>query len=192
MKLLIMLFIVIFVGSCSSIVKPKSKEKRTLLLIRHAKSSHKDNSLIDIDRPLSKRGETDAILIGKELLKKGVVCDKVLVSPATRTKLTAKYLLNELNFEENGIQYDSSIYRSSTENIISIVKKLDTQYKNVAIIGHNPTTYKVANYLQKDTVFTDIPTCTVIAIEFEGSNSWESIDTKKGKFLFFDYPKKYK
>ena len=191
MKLLIVLLTTVFVWSCSSIVKPVSKEKRTLYLIRHAKSSHKDNSLLDIDRPLNKRGETDAILIGKELYRKGVVCDKVLVSPSKRTRITAKYLVNEINFEKNKIEYDSSIYHSSAENIISIVQNLDSQYKNVAIIGHNPTTYQVANYFQKDTTFKDIPTCTVIAIEFE-TDSWKSLDTKKGKFLFFDYPKKYK
>lgn len=191
MKLFILLLSTVLVCSCSSTVKPTGKEKRRLYLIRHAKSSHKDNSLADIERPLNKRGEMDAVLIGKELLKKGVVCDKVLVSPAKRTQSTAKYLLNEINFEATEIQYDSSIYRSGVENIISIVKRLDSQYKNVAIIGHNPTTYQVANYFQKDTVFTDIPTCAVIAIEFEG-NSWKNLEAKKGKFLFFDYPKKYK
>ena len=191
MKLLILLLTAVFVWNCSSSVPPKNKETRTLYLIRHAKSSHKDANLADIERPLNNRGESDAILIGKELSKKGVVCDKVLVSSSKRTKLTAKYLLKEISFDETKIEYDRNIYRTSAENVISILKKIDTEYRSVAIIGHNPTTYQVANYFQKDTLFKDIPTCTVIAIEFE-VDSWEEIEAKKGKFLFFDYPKKYK
>jgi phosphohistidine phosphatase len=191
MKLLILLLTVVFAWNCSSSVQPKNKETRRLYLIRHAKSSHKDGNLEDIDRPLNDRGEKDAILIGKELSKKGVNCDKVLVSSSTRTRLTAKYLLKEIGFEENKIEYDRNIYRTSTENMISIINNVDPQDKDVAIIGHNPTTYQVANHFQKDTLFKDIPTCAVIAIEFE-ADSWEEIKAKKGKLLFFDYPKKYK
>lgn len=191
MRCLIIVLITTFVWSCSSGLPPKNKEKRTLYLIRHAKSSHKDNSLADIDRPLNNRGETDAVLMGKELSKKGVLYDKVLVSTSERTKLTAKHLLSEMDFDASAIEYDRKLYRTSAENVVSIIQNLETEYKNVAIIGHNPTTYQVANYFQKDTLFRDIPTCTVIAIEFE-ADSWKNIEAKKGKLLFFDYPKKYK
>lgn len=191
MKCLIIVLITTFVWSCSSGLPAKNKEKRTLYLIRHAKSSHKDNSLADIDRPLNNRGETDAILMGKELSKKGVTYDKILVSSSERTKLTAKHLLSQMDFKANAIEYDPKLYRTSAENVISIIHNLGAEYKNVAIIGHNPTTYQVANHFQKDTLFKDIPTCTIIAIEFE-VDSWKNIDAKKGKFLFFDYPKKYK
>lgn len=167
------------------------KETRRLYLIRHAKSSHKNDSLEDIDRPLNDRGKSDAILIGKELFKRGVTFDKVVISPSKRTKSTAKRIMKGVNFEKDSIERDSSIYRCRTQVLISKIRNLHPRYKSVAVIGHNPATIQAANHFQKDTIFTGVPTCGVIAIEFE-SNSWENLGNKEGRYVFFDYPKKYK
>ena len=43
---------------------------KQLTLIRHAKSSWKDAYLLDIDRPLKKRGKRDAPTMGKRLAER--------------------------------------------------------------------------------------------------------------------------
>ena len=43
---------------------------KTLILVRHAKSSWKDAYLLDIDRPLNKRGQRDAPMMGKRLAER--------------------------------------------------------------------------------------------------------------------------
>ncbi|HID69647.1 MAG TPA: hypothetical protein EYP35_04115 [Desulfobacterales bacterium] len=68
-----------------------------LLICRHAKSSWKDPSLADFDRPLNKRGKRDAPQMGKMLVSHGIFPDLIVSSPAKRAKKTALRLAKELN-----------------------------------------------------------------------------------------------
>ncbi len=63
---------------------------KTLLLLRHAKSSKDDTSLRDVGRPLNERGEEDAQLIGKYIRKQKIRPNLVISSPAERARQTAK------------------------------------------------------------------------------------------------------
>lgn len=65
---------------------------KKVYLIRHAKSSWKDFSLDDFERPLNKRGKSDAPLMGAKLHDKKVVPDTILSSPAVRAKTTAEII----------------------------------------------------------------------------------------------------
>ncbi len=57
---------------------------KTLLLLRHGKSSWKDASLRDFDRPLKKRGKQAAETMGRELLRRGLRPDLLLSSACYR------------------------------------------------------------------------------------------------------------
>ena len=59
---------------------------KTLLILRHAKSSWKDSSLTDHDRPLNKRGKQDAPRMGKFLLQQGLTPDRIISSTAKRAR----------------------------------------------------------------------------------------------------------
>jgi len=48
-------------------------EKRTILFMRHAKSSWADSKQKDLDRPLNKRGKRDAPAMGRYLKGLGIV-----------------------------------------------------------------------------------------------------------------------
>jgi phosphohistidine phosphatase len=51
---------------------------KTLMLLRHAKSSWKDSDLADHERPLNKRGKRDAPSMGHLLSAEGLVPDLIL------------------------------------------------------------------------------------------------------------------
>ena len=70
---------------------------KKLFLIRHAKSSHDDLKMKDIDRTLNNRGKEDAPMMGKILKEKGVKPDLIFSSPAVRALETAKFFSKELN-----------------------------------------------------------------------------------------------
>ena len=61
---------------------------KTLILVRHAKSSWDDSALPDKDRPLGDRGKRDAPKMGKRLAKRDVKPDLILSSPARRALTT--------------------------------------------------------------------------------------------------------
>jgi phosphohistidine phosphatase len=66
---------------------------RTLYLLRHAKSSWKDASLRDFDRPLKERGKEAAVVVGQRLAAEKLKHPLVLCSPAVRTRETASIAL---------------------------------------------------------------------------------------------------
>ena len=61
---------------------------RTLLLMRHAKSSWDRPDLADLDRPLAPRGRKAAPLIARHLRDRQLVPDLVLCSHAERVRET--------------------------------------------------------------------------------------------------------
>lgn len=196
MKQLFLCFLAFALFGCkpsveSFTIDPVSTVKRTLYLIRHAKSSHIDTILVDFDRPLIKKGKTAAKLMGQKLMQRGVLLDKMLISPAKRCKSTAKRIAKALTFEKDSIVKDTSLYKCKTQQLIAAIRDLGPQYKSVAIVAHNPSIIQTANHFQKDTIFTSVPTGGIIALEFK-ADSWQNLGHKQGSFLFFDFPKRYK
>ena len=162
---------------------------KTLYLVRHAKSSHDDPTLKDFDRPLAERGHKDAPKVGKRLKKAGVQIDHVLSSPSKRTKQTSKYICDELGYDYAKVEWEQSIYRCSSTALRIAISKVDDQYSSLMVFGHNPATTSNANFFQSDTTFDNVPTTGTVAIEFD-IDSWADVVNTKGKFLFFEYPKR--
>ncbi|MFO0415296.1 MAG: SixA phosphatase family protein, partial [Bacteroidota bacterium] len=61
---------------------------KTLILIRHAKSSWADPEQSDFDRPLNERGRRDAPVMAQRLLEKNYKIDAILYSSSVRTTET--------------------------------------------------------------------------------------------------------
>ncbi len=110
---------------------------KTLLLMRHAKSSWKDESLADHERPLKKRGKKDAKLIAKVIKKKNLIPDLILSSSAVRTKETVEVLTDALDFDGE-IIYSDELYMGEPPDFVNALKDIDNQYETVLIVGHNP------------------------------------------------------
>lgn len=162
---------------------------KKLLLIRHAKSSWKNHSLSDFDRPLNKRGKTDAPLMGSILRKLGLKVDLIVSSPAYRAKITAEYIANELNYDKHYINYYEDLYEASSDNISETIKYIDDEHDIVILVGHNPSlNFFAYEYL---TFEENIPTCGILELTFD-CDRWQDINSKCANFISFEYPKKYK
>lgn len=161
---------------------------KTLYLVRHAKSSWKDSSLDDIERPLNKRGKRDAPFMGELLKEKVVIPDVVISSPAKRASKTAQIITEQIGYSKKDIIYAEEIYEASSRELVDFIKKLDDKYNSVMIFGHNPGFTMLNNFLSKKYI-DNIPTCGIVALEF--NNSWKEIEKNSAKMLFFDFPKRY-
>jgi phosphohistidine phosphatase len=160
---------------------------KKLYIIRHAKSSWKDMTLRDFDRPLNKRGKRDAPFMAKLLKSKKIMPDVILSSPALRAKSIAKVVAKELNFSKD-IVYKQNIYDSDTNVLHTILKELNNKESIAFLFGHNPEFNMLAS---KYVNFNEnIPTSGVVAIEFD-CDKWIDIDNKNAKLISFEYPKKY-
>lgn len=110
---------------------------KTLLLLRHAKSSWGDPSLADHDRPLNGRGKRDAPRIGELLLDEDLVPDVILSSTAKRAQATARAVA-EASLYDGEVQLVPELYRADPEAMIELVQRLPDEVASVMLVGHNP------------------------------------------------------
>lgn len=162
---------------------------KTLLLVRHAKSSWDNFTLSDFERPLNERGKTDAPKMGKRLRKKGVKIDAFISSPAKRAKKTAEYFIAEYGGSKDDIIFISSLYDAAVSDFSAAVKNIDDKYDTVALFSHNPGITQFANEQVSGADIDNMPTCSVFAVK-SGTDKWKDFSKSKKDFLFFEYPKK--
>jgi len=110
---------------------------KTLLLLRHGKSSWKDESLPDIKRPLKKRGEEASEEIGKLLKKHKLLPDLILTSPAKRAKSTAEIAAKEAGISKH-VEVVDGLYMAEVKDIFKALAEMEGSHKVVMVVGHNP------------------------------------------------------
>jgi phosphohistidine phosphatase len=110
---------------------------KTLLLLRHAKSSWDDPSLDDFDRPLNSRGLRAAPAMGAWIRKQGLVPDRVLCSAACRARETWEGVSGVLG-ETPEVTVLRSLYLAEPEGILDLVRKVEPGYETLLVVGHNP------------------------------------------------------
>ncbi len=160
---------------------------KTLILVRHAKSSWGTDGVSDIDRPLNERGKKDAPEMAKRLKKKGLKIEAFVSSPAKRAKKTAKYFMEEFGADKNAIQIENSLYGALSSQFERLTASLKDKENTVALFSHNPGITDYANTLTD--VHTDnIPTCGIFAVQ-ANVDKWEAFTKAEKLFLFYDYPK---
>lgn len=161
---------------------------KTLVLLRHAKSSWDDSSLDDFDRPLSGRGKRDAPVMGRRLAALGAPPDLIVTSPAKRARKTAAIVASLLDYDKKKIDREEAIYEAGVEALMEIVGGLGDEADRVMLVGHNPGLTDLANALMKERV-ENIPTCGALGLEF-CVDSWRKVMRKGGRMIFFEVPPK--
>ncbi len=162
---------------------------KTLYLVRHAKSSWKYPNLDDFERPLNKRGRKNAPFMGKILKKLKVAPDLIISSPANRAAMTVRIIAAKINYPLEKIRYSETIYEFSEDALIHVIKQLDNSVNKAMVVGHNPATNGLANYIG-DQPIRNIPTCGIYCMDLAIS-SWAKICENCGKLIFFEFPKKH-
>ena len=160
---------------------------KTLLIVRHAKSSWAEATQPDIERPLNDRGKEDAPQMAKRAKGNGIKVDHIISSPAKRAHKTAKLFAGEWSLDKDAIQVSKELYEAAPETFYKVVSTLDDKHSVVAVFSHNPGITGFVNTLTNVHV-DDMPTCAVFAVSIT-TNSWKTFKEAEKKFLLFDYPK---
>jgi len=158
---------------------------KTVLLIRHAKSSWDDSSVSDFDRPLNERGKKNAPEMAVRLHDKGIKPDMLVSSPAKRAKQTAKAFQKILDIQD--LEFVDELYLPSPEAFAKVISSLPAKVSTVAIFSHNPGITEFANSLST-TRIDNMPTSSVFAVKAD-VKTWSDFTTQHTRFWFFDYPK---
>ncbi|WP_349917613.1 SixA phosphatase family protein [Aeromonas veronii] len=159
--------------------------KRTLVLVRHGKSSWADADLPDRERRLAERGQRDAPMMGRRLAQEGVIPDLILSSPACRARETARLLAVALQYLGE-IALDERIYEGEVCTLLALIGTLADDKKCVMLVGHDPEFTALAHRLSRG--ITRMPTCAVARFLFEGA-PWSVIPGRVPVRVWFDCPK---
>jgi phosphohistidine phosphatase len=158
---------------------------KTLLLLRHAKSSLKDSSLQDFDRPLNGRGKKAAETIGRFIRDKQVVPDLILSSPAIRARETVEIVIKTAKLRSE-LRYDERIYEASPQRLLEVVSQIDEERKIVLLVGHNPGLEELLKLLtDRD---EHMATGTLARIDLKAA-SWDQVLEGKGNLEWIVRPK---
>lgn len=162
---------------------------KRLTLLRHAKSSWKDDNLSDIDRPLAKRGLRDAPAMGQRLALKGLSPELLLSSSAVRTRQTAELVQPFFKNPSPKLTLEPAIYLARPGELLGVLAAVSDDIDELVLIGHNPGFTQLANMLLPDLALGNLPTAGAVAIDCE-TQSWRHLDRAQFKLRFYDYPKK--
>jgi phosphohistidine phosphatase len=110
---------------------------KTLLVLRHAKSSWKNTNLADHERPLNKRGKLDAPRMGKLLAEKELTPDLIITSSAERALATAETVALHCGYEQE-IIVSRQLYHGDPDDYLDVLREKGESHERVMVVGHNP------------------------------------------------------
>lgn len=161
---------------------------RTLLLLRHAKSSRKDNGVRDFDRPLNQRGLKAAPSIGRLIRKRKLQPDLVLSSPAERARQTTQLLFEAAGLKTE-VRYDERIYEATGARLFEIVGQIEEDANVAMLVGHNPGLEELLEALTGEA--HNLPTAALACIELN-IEKWNKVRAGGGQLEWLVKPKELK
>ena len=145
---------------------------KTLLLLRHAKSSWKKDNLPDHDRPLNKRGKQDAPRMGKLIQSKGLVPDLIISSTAKHAQKTARLVAEESGYDGE-IEFDRDLYAFEPSAYLEKLTLIGDHIQIVLLVGHNPGLEELLDQLTGE--YLPMPTAALAHINLL-IDSWSDLD----------------
>jgi phosphohistidine phosphatase len=161
---------------------------KTLILMRHAKSSWGNPTLADHARPLNDRGIYSARALAKWLREKKLTPSQALVSSSVRTQETFAGL--KLDIEPT---LKPELYHASSDTLLETIESAEED--TIILIAHNPGIGDLAMRLARmmgqhpsHSRFADYPTGATLVTQWE-ADSWHDIDWSQGKMIDFIVPR---
>jgi phosphohistidine phosphatase len=167
---------------------------RTLLLMRHAKSSWDDPELADLERPLAARGRLAAPLVARHLREGGLTPELVLCSHAVRSRETWQLMSPVLG---GGIASKTlrSLYPGTPGRLLEALRRVPDEVGTAMLIGHNPGLAQFAISLAgsgpkkaMERIASKFATAGVAVLSFE-LERWSALGAGSGRLESFVRPK---
>lgn len=156
---------------------------KTLLLMRHAKSSWGDSSLTDHERPLNERGERDAPFMADLIARQCTLPELIVSSTAVRAAATARCVAEAVGVP---LMTEAAIYDAGAGGLVEVVRGLEPAAATILMVGHNPGFEGLTAFLTGEPV--EMPTAAVAVIDLE-VDSWSDVTANSGTLRQLRTPK---
>ncbi len=168
----------------------KTDDMKTLLLLRHAKSSWAAPGRADHDRELNRRGEKAAPFMGRYLRQHDLIPDLIWCSTAARAVQTLGLLGRDFATDADVI-YNEDLYMANDRVLLENLHHTHEDARRVLVIGHNPGIEAFAQSLfgggnenARATMARKYPTCGLAHFEFD-VDQWREIAPGAGRLINF-------
>jgi phosphohistidine phosphatase len=159
---------------------------KTLLLLRHAKSSWKDEELDDHDRPLNSRGKRDAPRMGQLIRDENLLPDVILCSSAKRCRKTAEHVIEASGYRSE-MRTTGELYEADGEKLRQALASLADNPATVLLIAHNPGLEELLEALIGE--YTPLTTAALAKIELP-IRHWHDLNEKtRGNLIHLWQPR---
>lgn len=162
--------------------------------LRHAKSSWDDPVARDFDRPLNKKGEKAARIMGQYMKAQGLTFDHIIASPAVRVIETVDHVASGYGKRIEPI-WERRIYLASSATLMDVLREMDDGAGHILMLGHNPGMEDLILDLVPETdgemrssVYEKYPTAALAQIDIN-IDHWADIDRGKGRLTRFVRPR---
>lgn len=163
--------------------------KRTLIVMRHAKTEEQQLGQKDFDRNLLDRGKNDAAAMALILKEKNYIPEIIIASSANRTVQTAEIVAQTMGYDTANLQLHKSLYLCSSRELAHVVEAIDDSVKSCCIIAHNPGISEFAFDINRAAISEALPTAAFVVYSFV-ADTWQDLLLSKSKVELYEYPKK--
>jgi phosphohistidine phosphatase len=159
---------------------------KTLLILRHAKSSWDDASQTDHERPLNRRGARDAPRIGALLEEEALMPNCILGSTAVRVRETVELVVHHSRYRGK-IEFRPELYLARPETYLAVLRELPDDCSTAMVVGHNPGLEDLlAGMIGEE---EHLPTSALAKVEID-IDHWRQLDDRTpGKLIHLWRPK---
>lgn len=171
-----------------------SESVRRLIITRHAKAAWPEG-VPDLERPLAERGRRDAPRAGRFLAESALVPDRVICSPAARTRETFG-LISSAWESVPPVDYDEGVYAAGLAALLAVVRGAPPASRVLMVVGHNPGMQGLTLALAGEgdsaglaRVREKYPTCAIAVLEVAGT--WASVGLGSAALERFVVPREF-
>jgi phosphohistidine phosphatase len=157
-----------------------------LTLFRHAQAQPIHSCPEDFERVLTRRGISDAQDMASRLLRRGLIPDLILASPAERTWTTASILAGILDIDESRIQCVRELYQATAETAWRLLTR-PWEAGHVLVCGHNPGLSHLASRFGPTPEPHDLPTAAFASAVWHDAH-WETLEPEAADECELDDP----
>ena len=159
---------------------------KTLLVLRHAKSSWDNAYVSDHDRPLNKRGKADAPRMGQLIRNEQLTPDLIISSTAKRADTTAQEIAHSSGYEHE-VSTTQRFYLADAKTYVDALQTADNRHDIIMVVGHNPGMGELVEMLTDR--YEAMPTCALAQITLPIDHWRELSYTTRGELTNYWYPK---
>ena len=153
---------------------------KLLSLLRHAQAIQLIEGH-DFDRHLSQQGIDDARCIAHKLIRCQPQPDRLIASPAMRTRQTALLVAEALNIPITEIIFEPALYATDSQTYWQILRRQSPIYTHLVMVGHNPEISQFATQLHEDTGSVLALKTAQVALFESPIQSWSAIQPRNGR-----------